>query len=168
MFDAEPPDRFDGTVPPLRPSAAGFCDAGFFVEVSDEAGTTRLTESCVDSGPPVPTIASYMPGEDCVGKELRACQALASVRLFTGCNECFSGSCSMNATYADGDGGLYGIPGDGGFGLQWGSAAVNLSARPTEGGIVGGTFITTFTGIADDAGVVHHKTFAGRFCVLSP
>ncbi len=164
VFDAGSPDRFDDGPP--SPALPGFCDAGLFVEISDDAGTQRLTESCVDSGPPVPTIASYIPGEDCVGKELRACEALASVRLFTGCNECFSGSCSMSATYDDGDGGLYGIPGDGGFGLQWGSAAVDLSARPPDGGIVGGTFTTTFIGIADDAGVAQRKTFAGRFCVL--
>ena len=164
--DASPPDSFTDASPLAMP-LPDFCDGGLFVELSDDAGIKRITASCVDAGPPVPTIASYLPGEDCLGKELTACEALASVRLATGCAECISGSCSMRAAYDDGEGGVFGIEGDGGSLLPWGNAQVQLSPRPLDGGVVGGTFTATFTGIADDAGLVPSKAFTGRFCVLS-
>jgi hypothetical protein len=166
----EPSDA--ATTPPLP----AFCDGGLFVEVSVEvsgevsgdAGTKLLTGSCFDAGPPVPVLAPYMPGEDCLGNELRACQGPASFGLFSGCTGCFSGSCPMMATYADGDGGAYGSVDDSGwYPVRWGSAQIDISARPWDGGVVGGTYVSTFGGVTDDAGVVPIKTFTGRFCVLA-
>jgi hypothetical protein len=98
------------------------------------------------------------------GHETRAVQT----QLFSGCTGCFGGSCSMMVTYADGEGGVYGFLDDGGrVPVQSGNARVEISARPWDGGIVGGTYVATFTGFADDAGILPSKTFTGRFCALA-
>src|SRR6185437_5008889 len=57
--------------PPLLPD---FCDGGLFVEVSDDAGTSRLTEACGYLGPRAPTIGEYIPADTCLGTELSACE----------------------------------------------------------------------------------------------
>jgi hypothetical protein len=138
------------------PTVAQSCDAGFFVELHDEAGVRTFTSGCTDSGLSAPTLVGRgVCGEDCLCTELKACSGSAVLTIWTGCQSCTTASCSVIVAYTGEDGGL-----------TIGSGWLQFAAFPADAGSLAGTF-SGFFSVRDDAGSTSPGDPASAsFCVL--
>jgi hypothetical protein len=139
--------------PAVRAAVSGLCDAGYFVEVSSDAGTIVLTSACSDAGPNVPTIVSALCGEDCGCTTIRACGGGVAFQIATACEFCTLGTCAAQALYQAPTGES-----------ELGPGAWQIPALPADGGGAAGLYSATLDGPRDGSfgpvGVI-----TGRFCV---
>jgi hypothetical protein len=134
------------SVPPVPPFT---CDAGYFVEIDDDAGLRWLISSgCSDAGPSVPTLGPLPSGEDCPNFGVTACGGGAVLTLATGCGPCTPRGCPVHASYIAEDGGQ----------IQ-GNGSIRFAGFPEAGAILAATF-SGYLALEAGAALV-----SGRLCV---
>jgi hypothetical protein len=142
------------------------CDGGYFIEVTDDAGTRSFRSSCVGSDAAIQTTCKFC-AEDYFSAILEACSGASGIVVEVADPQiCVAGGSSKRAfvSYDDGDGGI--ISGLGG---------VTFAREPTwfrgclasNGGPTVGEFGAYVGGADAAAGAAGMKAVSGRFC-LSP
>lgn len=122
------------------------CDAGFFIELTDDAGTWRASDNCMDGGPPELHVG--LCAEDYACASIGGCGDNRFVTVVTS-SEVGVGFWAGEVLYGDDDGGSYSV-----------NASVRVTSFPPVGGTVAGDYV------GEAAGAAGGRPPHGTFCVV--
>src|SRR5437868_2778415 len=121
------------------------CDGTFFIELTDDSGTWRASDNCMDGGPP--QIKEDLCAEDYACTTIAGCAGNRFVTLVV--NAFGAGVWDGYVHYGEVDAGVYSV-----------RATIRIKTFPSDGGTVSGDYD------GDPAGAAGGSAPGGRFCVV--